>query len=195
MEKRFVDTYEVLQSLSLGTNEVIFAEDISKEFPYLVCYCSYDNPLNVEHFFEAIAGDDYVEMMVEYLDRAKKQLEIIKSERKSIDMPYSVVKADDCLPNDYKESIVGKVVAIKPSALKPEYRYAEKQIVLVVGGFGAEANARGRAVYTKNVYTGKESRWNREDILGEMKNLPEWAKLKLNELSPEKQTKKKIKER
>jgi len=56
--------------------------------------------------------------------------------------------------------------------------------VLAVGGFGAHANARGRAVYTVNLYSGKESRWNREDILGVLKTeyMPDWAKERLNQV-------------
>lgn len=53
---------------------------------------------------------------------------------------------------------------IRPECLLPEYRNAAKQLVLATGGFGIRGNSRGRAVYTGNLYTGKEARWNREDF-------------------------------
>jgi len=77
--------------------------------------------------------------------------------------------------------------------LRPEYRTADKQLVLATGGFGAHANSRGRAVYTVNLYSGKESRWNREDIWGTLKSeyMPDWAKERLKQIQAERQAKQK----
>ena len=53
-------------------------------------------------------------------------------------------------------------------------------IFLVTGGFGASANARGSAVFCKNLYDGKNTRYERMDVLGEVKpeRMPDWAKEK-----------------
>lgn len=61
---------------------------------------------------------------------------------------------------------------------------ADNQLVLAVGGFGTHADARGRAVYTVNLYSGKEARWNREDILGVLKPeyMPDWVKEQLKQI-------------
>jgi len=47
-EKRMISSYEVMQSIHIGKKEVVFGIDEKKEYPYLVCYCTYDNPLSAE---------------------------------------------------------------------------------------------------------------------------------------------------
>ena len=50
----------------------------------------------------------------------------------------------------------------------------------MTGGFGASANARGSAVFCKNLYDGKNTRYERMDVLGEVKPecMPDWAEKK-----------------
>ena len=61
--------------------------------------------------------------------------------------------------------------------MRREYQTADRQLVLVRGGFGASANARGSAVFVVNLYNGRESRFERRDVLGEVKpeHIPHWA--------------------
>jgi len=191
-EKRMVDTYKVTHAIHVGDREILFAVDEGKtDCPYMVCYCSWDNPLGIEQFFDAAGSDDYLEMMSEFTDRVQAQLEAVRAERDKITVPLSPFASEHCTPNDYGQSIENKVVVIRAERLRPEYRTADKQLVLAVGGFGAYANARGRAVYTVNLYSGKESRWNREDILGVLKPeyLPDWAKEQLKQILAERQAK------
>ena len=58
---------------------------------------------------------------------------------------------------------------------------ATRQIKLCVGGFGASPHSRGSACYCVDLYSGKESRFERWDILGtlEPEELPKWAELGL----------------
>ena len=81
----------------------------------------------------------------------------------------------------------GKVIAIKPDTLRNEYRRADRQLYFVTGGFGAEANSRGSAVFCKNLHTGENTRFERRDVMGEVKpdRLPDWAKEAIKKL-PEK---------
>lgn len=184
-EKRMVDTFEVKHAIHVGSKEVLFCVDQKKiGTPYMVCYCTWDNPLGMEQFFEAAGSDDYLEIMTEFTNRVQSQLEAVKAERDKITVPLSPFTAEQCIPNDYGKSIENKVVVIRASSLRPEYQTADKQLVLATGGFGAHANSRGRAVYTVNLYSGKESRWNREDILGIIRpeHLPDWAKERLKQI-------------
>ena len=184
-EKRMVETYEIQHAIQLGDKEVLFGIDrVNAETPYMVCNCTSDNPFGVDQYFYAVGGDDYLEMMSEFLTRVAAQLEAVKAEREAMPIPLQPLTAEQCMPNDYSESIEGKVVAIRPERLRPEYRTANNQLVLVTGGFGAFANARGRAVYIITLYSGQEARWNREDILGVVKPdcLPQWAQEKLGQI-------------
>jgi hypothetical protein len=197
-EKRMVNTYEVRHAIHVGDKEILFAVDNTKtDYPYMVCCCTWDNPLGVEQFFDAAGSDDYLEMMTEFTDRVQAQLEAVKSERDKITVPLSPFTLDHCIPDDKRERIENKVVVIRAENLRPEYRTADKQLVLATGGFGAHANARGRAVYTINLYSGKESRWNREDILGTIKpeHMPDWAKERLKQIQAGRQAKHKEHER
>lgn len=58
-------------------------------------------------------------------------------------------------------------------------------ITLVKSGFGAYGNSRGRAVFTKNIYHGYESRCNREDIMGVIREdcIPDWVTEKLQQMN------------
>jgi hypothetical protein len=111
-------------------------------------------------------------MMTEFLARVQTQLEVVKAER--VETSISLFTKEHCTSNDYSQSIENKVVVIRPECLLPEYR-----------------TARGRAVYTVNLYSGKEARWNREDILGVLKPefLPDWAAEKLKQVCEKRHSK------
>ena len=147
-EKRMVDTYEVTHAIHVGDREILFAiDDRKSDCPYMVCDCTWDNPLGIEQFFDAVGSDDYLEMMTEFTNRVQAQLEAVKAERDKITVPLSPFAPEHCTPNNYGESIENEVVVIRTERLRPEYRTADNQLMLAVGGFGTYANARGRAVY------------------------------------------------
>lgn len=141
-KKRMVDTYEVIHAIHVGDREILFAVDDGKtDCPYMVCDCNWDNPLGIEQFFDPAGSDDYLEMMTEFTDRVKAQLEAVKAERDKITVPLSPpFTTEHCTPNDYGEGIENKVVVIRAECLRPEYRTADKQLVLATGGFGTHAN-------------------------------------------------------
>ncbi|TCX48967.1 hypothetical protein [Dehalobacter sp. 14DCB1] len=190
--KRMVDTYEVKHAIYVGDKEIFFlADEKIASCPYVVCNCSWDNPLGFAQYSDAMGSADYLEMMTEFTERVRKQFEAVKAERNKITVPLQPFTLKHCIPSDYKENIENKVVIIRAESLRPEYRTTDKQLVLAIGGFGAHGNSRGRAVYTVNLYSGKESRWNREDILGTLKPeyMPDWAKERLKQIQGERQAK------
>lgn len=181
-EKRMVDSYEVLHAIHIGDKEVLFGEDVeSVDTRYMVCFCGRDNPLGAEEFTEAQGSNDFLEMMTEFSDRVRSQLEAVKAERERIMVPLEPFTRGQCTPISGDTELEKSVAVIKPESLRPEYQTQDKQLVLVAGGFGTHAHSRGRAVYTTNLYSGKRARWNREDILGTLtpEQMPTWAKEKL----------------
>jgi hypothetical protein len=181
-EKRIAGSYEILHAIHVGDKEVLFGEDPgSADMRYMVCYCNRNNPLDMEDFTDAAGGVDFLEIMTEFSNRVRTQLEAVKAEREKITIPLEPFTEAQCNPISGETEIENAVAVIKPESLRPEYRTQDKQLVLVKGGFGAHSNARGRAVYTTNLYSGKKSRWNREDILGTLtpEQTPAWAKEKL----------------
>jgi len=158
-DKRMAGTYEIIQALHIGEREIVFGiDENSTDSKYMCGYCV-NNGL-FESYEECIGGDNYVEIVKLFAERVQEQADLLQAINQTATIPMETITAKQCYPDEYKQSIDGKVVAIKASSLRPEYQTADRQIVLVKGGFGANANSRGRAVYTINLYTGKESRWD-----------------------------------
>lgn len=186
-EKRMVETYEIKHCIHVGDKEVLFGVNERKtDLPYLVCNCTWDNPLNVDQYFNAAASADYLEMMTEFTNRVQTQIDTVKAERDKIDVPLQPFTSEHCIPLNMQE-LENKVVVIRPERLRAEYRTAVNQLVLATGGFGVYPNSRGRAVFTVNLYSGKESRWNRDNILGVLRPeyMREWAKERLERIQSE----------
>ncbi len=184
-EKRMVDTFEVKHAIHVGDKEVLFCVDKNNtETPYMVCFCTWDNPLNIEHFFDGVGSNDYIEVMTEFVSRVQAQLAQVTAERESITVPNVCFSPEQCILIDHNMNLENKIAVLRQSSLRPEYHTGDKQLVLITGGFGASPNSRGRAVFTTNLYSGKEARWNREDILGVLKpeHMPQWAKERLSQL-------------
>ena len=180
--------------MHVGDKEILFGVDNRKiDCPYIVCNCTWDNPLGIDYYFATVESTDYLEMMTEFTNRVTAQIEEVKTDRNKITVPLKPFTLEHCIPNDSGQNLENTVVVIRIERLRPEYRTADKQLVLVTGGFGAHANARGRAVYTISLYSGKESRWNREDIFGVVKPecMPEWAKERLKQIQAERNMKQK----
>ena len=72
----------------------------------------------------------------------------------------------DCTPLSHEDDLNGKVVVIKPEVLRREYQMATNQIKLCTGGFGTSPHSRGSACFCVDLYSGKEARFERRDILG-----------------------------
>ena len=82
------------------------------------------------------------------------------------------------------ENFEGKVLVLKPTILKDEYKTPEFQLFLAEGGFGCSPTAHGRAVYGQFLKNGEQTVYNRQDFIGVLKDehLPDWAREKLTEL-------------
>lgn len=180
-EKRMAGDFEIQQALHIGDKEIVYGVNLngSSGIEYLVADYHW-NELFAE-YSNAGASNDYLEIITEYVNRIQQQIEKVKAERDAVTVPTDIITAEQCYPNDYKESIEGKVIAIKASALRPEHRRADVQIVYVTGGFGSKENARGNAVYVDYLYSGEHTRFERYDVQGVLKPeyYPDWVKDKL----------------
>ena len=190
VEKRMVENYEITQAVRIGGKEVVFGIDENCAEPYFCAFYT-ANELFYE-YSDCMVGDNFAEMMKLFGERIRQQAEKVLTEQEQATVPLTPLNADDCFPNSYSECIRGKIVAVKTSALAPEYRTANHQLVYVTGGNGAQANARGNACFCINLYSGRHIRWERYDIQGEVKpdKLPEWAKERLSGILQQEQAKK-----
>lgn len=182
--KRMIHDYEVLSSIKVGEKEIFIACDAKNQdgAKYLCGFVDFDGLL--ERYSDCVGSDDYLETAKEYGTRISQEAERFREVIEKLEASSAPLTLNDCILDNYDNSIVGKVVVMRADVFRPEYQRADNQLYLVEGGFGAEANARGRAVYAKNIFTGKSSRFDRQDVLGEIKpeRMPEWAKARLKEL-------------
>lgn len=93
---------------------------------------------------------------------------------------------EDCSGLDY----TGKVLVLKPTLLKDEYKSSQYQLVLAQSGFGCSPSARGRKVYGVFLTDGERCQYNRHDFYGVLKEelLTNWARKKLEMLEAQAST-------
>ncbi len=184
-EKRKIGEYTVLSAVNVGEKEIILASnEQSTDGEKYLCGFVERNDL-FELCSECMVSDDYIEIVHLFGSRVANEAELFREQVEKLDIPVAVITEADCIPDHYTKDINGKIIAIDPKVLKPEFRRADRQLYLVTGGFGASANSRGSAVFCTNLHTGELTRYERMDIMGEVKPdcMPDWAKEKAQELS------------
>lgn len=178
-EKRIFCDYTIEQGIFLGDKEVLLGVDEKKmqEHRFMVCYCSYDNPFSAPWPTEAVGTDNYLEAMQVFLDRVQAQVELVRGEQEKYKFDMTPFTIDDCIPDARNQNIVGKVVVINTEPKQYEYQHSAYQLVLADGGNGA-TGGRGQAVFGICLATGERARWERYDVLGEIRpeRMPDWAK-------------------
>lgn len=179
--KRMAGDYEIIQSMIIGDKEIVLGENPkdTSGLPYMCAFCE-DNGI-IARFYDAVGGDDFCEITQEYGQRIAKQADetrqALLNERAGL-YGNSIITAEQCIGISSKDDLHGKIIVIKPEALRREYRTATRQLKLCTGGFGASPNSRGSACFCTDLLTGKESRFERRDVLGVLDEsaLPLWAK-------------------
>lgn len=179
-EKRMAGDYEIIQAVQIGDCEIVVGENMADEndLPYMVAY--YESNAIMGRYFDAVGSDDFPEIMEIYGQRIMEQAQETRaklSKPKMQGINNSPITAEGCTPISYDDDLHGKVIVIKPEVLRPEYRRATSQLKLCTGGFGAYPHSRGSAVFCTEIYTGRQSRFERRDVLGvlEPENQPKWV--------------------
>ena len=145
-EKRMLGNYEVTQSIYVGDKEVVLAVDKKEQYPFLVCYCDYHNPLSAAWATEGVASDDYLEAMEIFTERVQSQIDRTRAELSKFPFDKAVFTKEHCIPDDHKSNIVGKVVVLNAEPKRYEYQHPAYQLILAEGGNGA-TGGRGQAVF------------------------------------------------
>ena len=87
-------------------------------------------------------------------------------------------------PQEY----TGKLLIIRDTALKEEFRTPENQLFLAESGFGCSPDKIGRKVFGQFLSDGEKTHFYREDFLGEIadEHIPKWVRERLAELFKDK---------
>ena len=98
-------------------------------------------------------------------------------------MDLGMFDQKQCEPDSSGLDYAGKVLVLSPNTLKEEYWSPENQLWLAQSGFGCSPTARGRSILCTCLGDGEQTRWNRNDFVGVLKDefLPDWAKESLKQ--------------
>lgn len=179
--------YEVRHSMRIGGKEILLAENAKAEDGMNYLISNYREHGILGEYYQVIKCDDYLEAVQDFAGRINAEAEAIRAEQNALNLPSELFTAEHCYPHSREESIVGKIVAIKAGVFSPEYRRGYMQLIYVTGGHGANAGAMGSAVYCYQLNTGEHTRFERYDVLGEVKPecMPDWAKESLARIKSE----------
>lgn len=92
-----------------------------------------------------------------------------------------IVQSDE--PQDYEN----RLLILRDTSLKEEYRTPENQLFYAIGGFGCSPTASGRKVSGHFLSDGEKTQFNRQDFIGVIadEHIPDWAREKLEQLTAE----------
>ena len=178
--KRMAGPYEITHAIHIGDGEIVLGENPAdtEGVPYMCAYCEANDI--IASYYDSVGGEDYAEIVGIFGERIKEQAERTqeKLRQECMDGEQSILVTEkDCTLITSEDDLNNQVVVIRADVLRPEYRTASRQLRLCTGGFGASPHSRGSACYCKDLVTGKDSRFERRDILGVMEpdELPQWA--------------------
>lgn len=183
-----IGDYSVLHSIQLDSVTHVVAENTATESEnYRIFKVNSSNALGLADCEVAHEGGDYLKVMREYIRRLGVSLDSLGLDhvyRGSPNFDDAPFVAEDCFPSNIKSDYDGQIVAVKAGVLAPEYRAASHQLHIATGGFGCSPTSRGRTVYCKNIYDGKDSAFHRGDIIGVVlpERIPQWAQEKIAKL-------------
>jgi len=175
-KNRMIDDYKVVNSMFVGVREFALCENLKAPDKQYYMVCEVRNNGMFEYYDDIYQNEDYLMAMKNYFDRLDNQLEKIVGEYIKEGVPKQLITADMCNQEVFGENLEGKILVVKPSSLRPEYRTASNQIIRCTGGNGARPGAIGNAIFNYRLLDGEQSRWERFNILGELKpeHYPEW---------------------
>ena len=178
--KRMAEPYEITHAIHIGDREIVLGENPAdtEGVPYMCAYCEANDI--IASYYDSVGGEDYAEIVGIFGERIKEQAERTqeKLRQERLDGEQSILVTEkDCTLITSEDDLNNQVVVIRADVLRPEYRSARYQLRLCTGGFGASPHSRGSACYCKDLVTGKDSRFERRDILGVMEpdDLPQWV--------------------
>lgn len=184
--ERMAGSYEIIEAFHVGDREIVIGENIRAKpgERYLCAYCQQNEIL--ASYSDVLVSGDYCEIVQIFADQLSDQAQ---KTRTSLFTPIfqgidtTPLSKEDCQLVSHEDRLEGKIVVIKPEVLRREYQRSTEQIKLCTGGFGAYPHSRGSACYCVDLYSGKESRFERQDILGALdrSQLPQWAEIGLEQ--------------
>jgi len=178
------DGYTELCKININQSEIILAENPNAENRYMVVenrFTDYYNKSCDNNVFQGHTND-YVESLDVFTKKVQYNIDCVKSTRDVNQSLFGIepvaLTSADCIAGSGDTDYTGKLIIVKASELKPEYRAAESQLVLCSHGNGARPNAIGTSVFGNELFSGDSVCYGRHQIEGvaDIERLPQWAK-------------------
>lgn len=151
----------------IGHKDIALGENpnADKDERYMCCFV--ETNAIFERYSGVLVSDDFAEIAKVFGQRVADAAEEIIQENERACQEVGMneeLTTNSCKPISYEDSIENKVVVVKGSILRPEFRHANHQLMLCTGGFGAQASARGRTCYCISLYDGRKTSFYRTDF-------------------------------
>ena len=185
---------DMLHDITVGDRAIVLGKIQGGEYAgkYMSSFRHHENAWF--KYTDVTISEDYFEALSAFAQHVQEQTDKMHIE---ITAPFfdginlEPIDKFGCKVLSEDDMLVGKVVVIRADVLRPEYQHSTYQLRLCVGGFGAHPRSRGSACFCKNLLTGEEGRFERDEILGtiERDSLPMWAKQKLDAIQQQEKKK------
>jgi len=180
-----IDGYKEMDKTNINGRLLIIAENpeaTEGKHRYMVGEYSINNLFATLRTQHICTTNDYFYALSEYTNIVQSNIQYATAQRDTRNKEYGIdepmtLTADHCIKDGLKDNLKDKVIIIKADVFIAECSTADYQLQICKGGFGANPNARGSAVICENLFTGKSSRFERDEVLGvaDVDKLPEWA--------------------
>ena len=185
--KRMAGDYTIILSTTTLTGECVIGENINAKpgFEYMVA--DYHSNELFGNYENIMYSDKYDEILQLYGERITDAAKEFCRNRETLEKKFGnilPIQKSLCQPVSYEDNILNKIAVISAENLKRGCIDSANQIILITGGFGASSNSRGQKVYAKDIASGENEVWTRQDIMGiiSFDNLPLWAQNKLQQM-------------
>lgn len=196
-EETVIDGYKIIYQMNIGTITFFIGEKSINEMnsEYITGRMSLIFGGGIKVYSVHLASENYQDVLNCYLSDINQENSKVINEQK--ERPKGIVMSEDCHSIYDYQSLIGKVVVLKPDTLYKQYQNISNQLYLADGGFGCNPKGSGNAIFAINLYTEETSRIEKYELLGVMKEekLSEWAKEKLKTIKKSQKEKSKGMER
>lgn len=133
-ETRKIGDYSVKYSMYIGHKDIALGENpnADKDERYMCCFV--ETNAIFERYSGVLVSDDFAEIAKVFGQRVADAAEEIIQENERACQEVGMneeLMAESCAPVSYKDSIENKVVVVKGSILRPEFRHANHQLMAV----------------------------------------------------------------
>ena len=135
-ETRKIGDYSVKYSMYIGHKDIALGENpnADKDERYMCCFV--ETNAIFERYSGVLVSDDFAEIAKVFGQRVADAAEEIIQENERACQEVGIneeLMAESCAPVSYKDSIENKVVVVKGSILRPEFRHGNHQLLRRAG--------------------------------------------------------------